>query len=166
MGLQIHLGIVEDERQYLELLKKHLSHLQKDSENHKLDITTHEYILENGSEDILALLHDDLETLDILLIDYEMPQYTGDEIVNMLKRHAHGTKMLSRPIFILNSKYSEDDSDLCVKGMLAGADDCVTFDKYDFKNLMQLLEEYAQKREKMAPLLRQFQSLQAAGAVL
>ena len=76
------------------------------------------YAFESGLEAIAWL--DEVNTIDLILVDLEMPVMSGFELVRFIKSHIYYKKI---PVVVLSgNEFSEDK----IKAFRAGADDYLT----------------------------------------
>ncbi len=137
---KFNIWLIDDEETYLDIFYENISNKLK---NEKIHIKT--LLIDDDGEKQLKELIDNLFNIDILLIDWEMPQYTGKELIDKIYEKINYTNILDRPVIILNTQYWKD-TNKCINSLKAGADDCVTFDKYEFTKLSELINQYIEKK--------------------
>lgn len=139
---KFNIWVIDDEETYLDIFYENISNKFK---NKEINIKT--LLIDDDGEKQLQELTENLFDIDILLIDWEMPQYTGKELINKIYEQINYKNTLERPIIILNTQYWRD-TDKCIDSLKAGADDCVTFDKYEFNKLYTLISEYIKTKQR------------------
>lgn len=103
-GFSMHIGIVEDDGDQLELLR------------HWLEGAQHSVAAEGSKESFLELLT--RERFDLLVLDWMLPDGTGAEIIGWVRSHL-GWEI---PVLVLTGR---DDEETVVSALASGADDYV-----------------------------------------
>jgi CheY-like chemotaxis protein len=136
---KFNIWVIDDEEAYLKIFYENIH-------NKFEDINIKMLLIDDDGEKQLQELIENLFKIDILLIDWEMPQYTGEELIDKIFQNINYKNALKRPTIILNTQYWKD-TDKCINSMKAGADDCVTFDKYEFSKLCDLIAKHIELKK-------------------
>ena len=136
---KFNIWVIDDEEAYLKIFYENI-HNKFEHINIKM------LLIDDDGEKQLQELIENLFKIDILLIDWEMPQYTGEELIDKIFQNINYKNALKRPTIILNTQYWKD-TDKCINSMKAGADDCVTFDKYEFSKLCDLIAKHIELKK-------------------
>lgn len=150
---KFNIWLIDDEETYLNIFYENISNKLKDK---GVNIKT--LLIDDNGEKQLKELIDNLFDIDILLIDWEMPQYTGKELIDKIYKKINYSNILNKPVIILNTQYWKD-TDKCIDSLKAGADDCVTFDKYEFSKLSDLINQHIEKKMRRDQIKTKFDKL-------